>query len=78
MRPTEPPWIRDTLRATRVVTVALDAEMATDAASLHPMQEDPFDRLIVATALRAKARLVTADAKVIAFAKAAGLKLVEL
>jgi PIN domain nuclease of toxin-antitoxin system len=78
MRPTVPQWLRDTLRATRVVPVPLDAEMAMDAASLHAMHEDPFDRLIVATALGAKARLVTADAKIIAFAKAAGLKLVEL
>jgi PIN domain nuclease of toxin-antitoxin system len=78
MRPTVPQWIRDTLHATRVVPVALDAEMAMDAAFLHAMHEDPFDRLIVATALRAKARLVTADAKIIGFAKAAGLSLVEL
>jgi PIN domain nuclease of toxin-antitoxin system len=38
----------------------------------------PFDRLVVATAMTARARLVTADANVIAFAKSAGLKLVEL
>lgn len=54
------------VRATRVVPVALDAEMAVNAASLHAMHCDPFDRLIVATALRAKARLVTADATVLA------------
>lgn len=78
MRPTVSQWIRDTLHATRVVPVALDAEMAMDAASLHTMHEDPFDRLIVATALGAKARLVTADVKILAFAKAAGLSLVEL
>jgi hypothetical protein len=78
MRPTVQQWIRDTLRATRVVPVALDAETTMDGACLHAMHPDPFDRWIVATAVTAKARLVTADAKIITFAKAAGLKLVEL
>lgn len=78
MRPTVQQWIRDTIRATRVVPVALDAETAMDGACLHAMHPDPFDRLIVATAVSAKARLVTADVKIISFAKAAGVKLVEL
>ena len=78
MRPTVPQWIRATLRATRVVPVALDAEMATDAAAFHAMHADPFDRMIVAAAVHARARLATADTKMIDFARAAGVQLLEL
>jgi PIN domain nuclease of toxin-antitoxin system len=78
MRPTVQQWIRDALRATRVVPISLDAEMATDGAVLHAMHPDPFDRLIVATAVHSRARLATADTKIIAFARAAGVKLLEL
>lgn len=78
MRPTVPQWIRDTLRATRVVPVALDAEMATDAAAFHAMHSDPFDRMIVAAAVHARARLATADMKIIDFARRAGVQVLEL
>jgi PIN domain nuclease of toxin-antitoxin system len=78
MRPTVQQWIRDALRATRIVPIALDAETAVDGAILHAMHADPFDRLIVATATSARARLVTADTKITAFASGAGLKLLEL
>ncbi len=37
-----------------------------------------LDRIIVATALGAKARLVTADSKIVAFAKSAGLEIFAL
>ena len=78
MRPTVHSWIRDALRATRVVPVALDAEMATDAASFHAMHGDPFDRMIVAAATPARARLATADTKIIEFASRAGVQVLEL
>jgi PIN domain nuclease of toxin-antitoxin system len=78
MRPTVHVWIRDTLRATRVVPVPLDAEMATDAASFHAMHADPFDRMIVAAAIHSLARLATADAKIIEFAKRSGVQVLEL
>jgi PIN domain nuclease of toxin-antitoxin system len=78
MRPTVHQWIRDALRSTRVMPVALDGEMALDGAVLHAMHADPFDRLIVATAVSTRARLITADSKIIAFAKDAGIELVEL
>lgn len=78
MRPTVQQWIRDALRGTRVLPVALDAEMAMDGANLHGMHPDPFDRLIVATATSTRAQLVTADAKMIAFARRARVKLLEL
>lgn len=78
MRPTVQQWIRDAVRATRVVPIALDIEMAIDAAALHAMHADPFDRLIVATATSIKARLVTADELIIGFAHDAGVKVLEL
>lgn len=78
MRPTVGLWIRDAIEQTRVVSIALDHAAAVDGALLHAMHADPFDRLIVATAIRVRARLVTADLKIIAFAKQAGLPVLEL
>jgi hypothetical protein len=52
--------------------------VALDGATLHATHPDPFERLIVATATSASARLVTADAKMIAFAKSAGVPLLEV
>jgi hypothetical protein len=51
---------------------------ATDAARMHAMRDDPFDRLIVAAAMAAGACLATADTKISAFARAAGPALLEL
>jgi PIN domain nuclease of toxin-antitoxin system len=78
MRPTVPQWIHDAIRGTRVWPVALEPDTALDGATLHAMHPDPFDRLIVATATSASARLVTADVKMIAFAKRAGVALLEV
>lgn len=78
MSPTVNQWIRDALIGTRVVLVALDADVAMNGAALHAMHADPFDRLIVAAAMSSRAHLVTADSKIVTFAKAAGLQLYEL
>ena len=78
MRPTVHQWIRDAIRGTRVIPVALEADAALDGATLHAMHPDSFDRLIVATATSANAHLVTADAKILAFAENAGVSLLEL
>ena len=78
MRPSPRQWVRDAITGTRVVVVPIDVEVATDAAELQAMHADPFDRLIVAGAMHAGARLVTADSKIVAFAKNAGLSLLEL
>ncbi len=78
MRPTVAQWIRDALRVTRVVPVSLDLETATDAAALHGLHADPFDRMIIATTIHAGGRLVTADAKIIGFARGAGVEVMEL
>jgi PIN domain nuclease of toxin-antitoxin system len=78
MRPTVSQWIRDAVVGTRIVLVALDADAALNAAALHTMHDDPFDRLIVAGAISSRARLVTADSRIATFAKEAGLPLFEL
>lgn len=78
MRPSVRQWIRDAITGTRVVLVAIDADVAMDGAELQAMHADPFDRLIVAAAMHAGARLVTADSKIVAFAKKAGLPILEL
>lgn len=78
MRPTVNQWIRDAMTGTRVALVAVDADAAMDAAALHAMHADPFDRIIVAAAMSSRARLVTADSKIVTFAKNAGLQFLEL
>lgn len=78
MRPSVDHWIRDAIAGTRVSVVALDADVAMEGAALQTMHSDPFDRLIVAAATLTKARLVTADTKIIAFAANAGLAILEL
>jgi PIN domain nuclease of toxin-antitoxin system len=78
MRPSVNQWIRDAVLGTRVVLVALDADVAMNGAALQAMHADPFDRLIVAAAMSSRARLVTADSKIITFAKDAGVQLFEL
>jgi PIN domain nuclease of toxin-antitoxin system len=77
MRPSVERWLHDALVGTRVVQVPIDAEIAA-AAALSALHADPFDRLVVTSALRVKARLVTADEKIAAFAREAGLPLLEL
>ncbi len=78
MRPSVTQWIRDAITGTRVVVVPVDAEIAMNGASHQAMHGDPFDRLIVAASMATSARLVTADAKIIAFAKSAGAELLEV
>jgi PIN domain nuclease of toxin-antitoxin system len=77
MFPTVQQWLRDAIAATWVVPVALDPEIAMNAASLQAMHPDPFDRIILSTASGAGAVLVTADAKVIEFASQVGVKILE-
>jgi PIN domain nuclease of toxin-antitoxin system len=53
-------WVRDALRGPGVVSLAVDAEIAIDAAQLR-FGGDPFDRIIYATAVAKDASLVTRD-----------------
>lgn len=56
-------WLRGLRSASRAKIVSLTAEIALRADQLA-MHDDPADRLIVATALRASAPLVTKDAAI--------------
>lgn len=78
MRPTIAEWVRDAQTSTRVTIVPIDAAMALDAARLHALHGDPFDRLIMTAAVAAKAQLVTADEALIRFATEAKLPLLPL
>ena len=44
-------WFRDALEPMDIVLLPLNAEVACRAVSLSPVHQDPFDRLIIATAL---------------------------
>ena len=44
-------------------TIPVSASIAMDAANLPEMHKDPFDRIIIATAIAHKMPVVTADAK---------------
>lgn len=62
-------WIRDALALPKIALAPLLPEIAVGATRLgRTFQEDPADRIIVATALHHGARLVTADKLVRGFA----------
>ncbi len=55
-------WIRQALALPRLSLLPLSPEIAVASAQLgHDFVGDPADRIIVATALQHKARLVTKD-----------------
>ena len=53
-------WRLDALRA-GVVEVPLDGELAVDSVNLTALHSDPMDRIIVATAIKLRATLLTSD-----------------
>jgi PIN domain nuclease of toxin-antitoxin system len=78
MLPTVPQWLRDAIASSLVQPVPMEAETAMNAAALQAMHPDPFDRMILATASACGAVLVTADTKMIEFAKRSGTRLLEV
>ena len=58
---------RISLLAAGLSEIPLDGEIAIAAVALADFHKDPADRLIVATALDEGARLVTTDAKILAW-----------
>ena len=58
---------RISLLAAGLSEIPLDGEIAIAAVALADFHKDPADRLIVATALDEGARLVTSDAKILAW-----------
>jgi PIN domain nuclease of toxin-antitoxin system len=61
-------WIQDALDALSAVVASLEPAIAVDAIELAWDHADPSDRIIVATARRLGASLVTADTAILAFA----------
>jgi PIN domain nuclease of toxin-antitoxin system len=59
-------WRIDALQL-GIEEVPLDGEVAIEAVALADLHPDPADRFIVATALRSGARLVTSDARLLAW-----------
>lgn len=71
LRLARPPdqWVRDSIRDGGLRVLELSVAAAIDAGSLpRTALADPLDRLIVATARQHDAALVTADAKILAYA----------
>ncbi|MEH2359955.1 type II toxin-antitoxin system VapC family toxin [Nostoc sp.] len=54
-------WFRKALEPTGITLFPLTAEVAYKAVNLSPVHKDPFDRLIIATALTYKAKLASID-----------------
>jgi PIN domain nuclease of toxin-antitoxin system len=61
-------WIQDSLDALSAVVASLEPAIAVDAVDLAWDHADPSDRIIVATARRLGASLVTADTAILDFA----------
>lgn len=57
--------IRERLLAAGLAELAVDGEVAIAAPSLEGLDQDPADRLIVATTLAAGGRLATADRRIL-------------
>lgn len=62
-------WLQDALDALTAVVASLEPAIAVDAVELPWGHADPSDRIIVATARRLGASLVTADTAILAFAR---------
>lgn len=54
-------WFREALEPAGIVLLPLSAEIAYLAVNLTPVHRDPFDCLIIATALAYKAKLASID-----------------
>jgi PIN domain nuclease of toxin-antitoxin system len=62
-------WIHDALDALSVLVASLEPAIAVDAVNLAWDHADPSDRIIVATARRLGAPLVTADTAILELAE---------
>lgn len=54
-------WLQDALEPTGISLFPLTAKIAYQAVNLSPVHKDPFDRLIIATALIYEAKLASID-----------------
>ncbi|WP_026102282.1 type II toxin-antitoxin system VapC family toxin [Pleurocapsa sp. PCC 7319] len=56
-----PLWLENALNPTGIELLPLTANIAFQAVSLSPVHQDPFDRLIIATAIIYQAKLASID-----------------
>lgn len=54
-------WFEAALEPTGIDLLPLTADISFKAVNLSPIHKDPFDRMIIATALSYKARLASVD-----------------
>jgi PIN domain nuclease of toxin-antitoxin system len=54
-------WFREALEPSGICLLPLTPEVACKAVGLSPVHKDPFDRLIIATALVYEAKLASVD-----------------
>jgi PIN domain nuclease of toxin-antitoxin system len=54
-------WFQDALEPSGIMLLPITPEIACQATDLSPVHRDPFDRLIIATALAYDARLASVD-----------------
>jgi PIN domain nuclease of toxin-antitoxin system len=70
-------WVRDALATPGLALVPLTPEIAIDSTRLSAsFHGDPADRIIMATARRMKARLLTRDQKMLDYARETGVAVV--
>ena len=71
-------WLKQTQRKTAILVAPLEAEIAALSAGLPEFHGDPADRIIVATAIHHGATLITADERILAYARKGGYRTVRL
>lgn len=54
-------WLKDALQPAGIELIPLSPEIAIKAVNLSPVHKDPFDRIIIATALEHGAKLASID-----------------
>jgi PIN domain nuclease of toxin-antitoxin system len=54
-------WFQEALEPAGIILLPLNAEIAYQAVNLSPIHRDPFDRIIIATALIYQANLASID-----------------
>lgn len=72
-------WLQKAVDLQGISLVSLTPEIAVLSNRLPGnFHDDPADRIIVATALQTKARLVTRDSKILRYSQTSALKVVEI
>jgi PIN domain nuclease of toxin-antitoxin system len=62
-------WLEKFLKITHTIVLEIDPDIAVKSTSLDGFHGDPADRIIVATAIQKKAKLVTADKSILKYCK---------